>query len=140
MTGPVPTIEVGRYEDITTKAELVRYVRDKLLQQGQTSMQASRPGEYPGNVCQYRTGNLRCAIGWLIPDDEYDKRLEGYCIESILREVDPFFLERILPPKLPITESLVTVLAWMQHIHDQCDVDEWPDHFDRLIKEVSRER
>lgn len=36
-----------------------------------------------GGMCVYRgPDGLKCAVGWLIPDEEYSKGLEGYSVEN----------------------------------------------------------
>lgn len=62
-------------EQITYKTEskqaILNFVVGKLLEQGGPSL--------AGAQCVYRapvTGR-KCAFGWLIPDDEYNERMEG---------------------------------------------------------------
>lgn len=54
--------------------------------------------------CLYRNGDKRCAIGWLITDEEYLVEFEGYGVDHILsesyelksiRDLDERFLERL---------------------------------------------
>ncbi len=43
-------------------------------------VQSATDGTFPSieeNVCQYRTGSHKCAVGLLIPEDKYYKGLEG---------------------------------------------------------------
>ncbi len=43
-------------------------------------VKSATDGTFPsvkGNVCQYRKGSHKCAVGLLIPKDKYHKGLEG---------------------------------------------------------------
>lgn len=73
--------------------------------------------------CCYRTNEgLRCAIGCLIPDELYDRRLEGFYV-SELREL----LRKI------INNPHMGLLSELQHIHDQREVEDW----EPLLRDVA---
>lgn len=40
--------------------------------------------ELKSSHCMYRLGELSCAVGCLIPDDQYDPSIEGESAESIM--------------------------------------------------------
>ena len=73
--------------------------------------------------CLYRGPNgLKCAIGCLIPDDEYSPLMEGKVISSIhkkvstLKNLDRYFL------------------VSMQDIHDQYYISQWETEFYRVAR------
>lgn len=74
----------------------------------------------PGmQMCCYRYHGLRCAVGCLIPDDEYGEWMEGP-IERIMAHLqDP---EDPCYGKAPVTEALIlehrTLLTSLQRVHD----------------------
>lgn len=45
--------------------------------QGVPAVQVTDPN-YSGASCRLRAGGLKCAIGWLIPDEAYRPELEAY--------------------------------------------------------------
>ncbi|MDF0603201.1 hypothetical protein P1J78_20875 [Psychromarinibacter sp. C21-152] len=49
--------------------------------------------------CLYRDGDRRCAVGWLIPDENYDPSIEGEPADQIDHLIpgptDAVFLERL---------------------------------------------
>lgn len=87
--------------------EVVEFVRDKLIEQGCQSADA--------HICMYRiqvNGVLKCAIGWLIPDDMYYNGLERMTLDNSAA------LQNILKEELgDIYNEKVLVL--MQKLHDR---------------------
>lgn len=64
----IPTIQ-SFFNDIHSKEEVMDFVEEKLLQQGQLSLDDNR--------CKYHGDNgCKCAIGHLIPDDRYTPLLD----------------------------------------------------------------
>ncbi len=64
--------------------------------------------------CRYRTSNgLRCAVGALIPDEEYRIDFEGLPVEEI---------------DVPVFKGLdLQLLSELQLIHDEYATDAWPE-------------
>ena len=67
-----------------------------------------------GVKCYYRTEDgLKCAVGALIPDDEYRTTMEGNTASRVrhlcpsLKNLDPYFLDKV------------------QATHDTCDPHQW---------------
>lgn len=50
--------------------EVLLYSINKVIEQGKQSSDIS-------GMCQYRTGCLKCAVGWLIDDEHYIRSIEG---------------------------------------------------------------
>lgn len=78
--------------------------------------------------CRYRgTNNTKCAIGCLIPDEEYQNVLEGNTLGSMIAL-------GITPPTIRymIMDGHKTLLATLQHIHDSNpDPKDWEVEFKR---------
>ena len=86
---------------------MVRHLR----KQGEKSVNAK-------GTCVYRGPKaLRCAVGCLIPDDQYKRSFEGETAECIAKKV----------PALSDIEP--GILSEMQSIHDDCDVSQWEEGF-----------
>ena len=73
-----------------------------------------KPARDHNGSCKYKTdGGLMCAVGCLIPDDEYKEHFEGKTVVSIYEQ-------------LPFLRSVsIELLARMQTIHDTYHVPEW---------------
>lgn len=73
------------------------------------------------DVCMYRGPDGRkCAIGWLIPDERYKKRMEGKPITSIIYA---------LPDFINITDAMKVTLAELQQLHDNAKSGELKEAF-----------
>lgn len=74
--------------------------------------------------CMYRGPNgLRCAAGWLIPDDKYKEDFEGCSVNSINVELDEVILG----------EGHDLFLAReLQNVHDNNDVEYWEEEFEKV--------
>jgi len=62
-----------------------------------------------GEGCKYRHGDLRCAVGHLIPDEQYDSSFEGKRFDAIRSRVPAFDVM-----SLGISE----MVAMLQFAHD----------------------
>lgn len=81
-------------------------------------------------TCRYRTEEgLKCAVGCLIPDNEYNPSFEGYSVGSLQAggRASPKSLAR-LDRKL---------LLRMQAVHDHHVVPEWEHQFTEVAKEFN---
>lgn len=87
-----------------TKQEVFDTVVSGLLQQGRPSF-----GGYYG--CAYRgTDNLKCAVGFLIKDDEYTRDMENDNFEGLIAR-------NMIPMRLQSLE-LYTLICDLQYAHD----------------------
>lgn len=84
-------------------------VAKHLLTQNQKSFDPDK------NICRYRYGDLKCAVGCLIPDSSYHKSIEGFAVGS------PIIFNLI--PENHDTK----LLDKLQELHDTTDVSEWRD-------------
>lgn len=95
---------------VATSQEVFEYVANHLLTQNEVSQD--------GGACMYRHGNLKCAAGCLISDDEYDEEMEHKQWTKKLEYAMKF------PQHLNLIRSL-------QRVHDSHPVCDWKD---RLLK------
>lgn len=85
------------------------------------------------DLCRYRgPDGLKCAIGCKIPDDIYDKSMEGVVVEHLLKarpELKPF-----LEPG-EVTRHGRTLNQQLQSIHDLlANTGSWRNELKRLAK------
>lgn len=79
-----------------------------LLKQGKRSESSEAGG------CAYRGEmGLACAVGCLIPDDEYRPSLEGESVENIQKKI----------PSIALLSQML--LMDLQHTHDSHDPADW---------------
>lgn len=95
-----------------TAQEVYDQVKEHLLQQGQRAV--NDLGE-----CQYRAGDLKCAAGCLIADDEYDPDFEGRSWANM-----------VITGKAP--NSHVALIVNLQLVHDHSPVEEWSQQLARV--------
>jgi hypothetical protein len=71
-----------------------------------------------GNYCQYRGADgTKCAVGWLIPDEEYKPEMECGTIGTLLDN-------RVLPRNLQEEFSInADLLRTLQKVHDNTVFD-----------------
>ncbi len=100
---------------MTTQEAFETMVRH-LRKQGKKSRNAM-------GACLYRGPNgLRCAVGCLIPDDQYTRSIEGKPADFAARDV---------PALSDIGPAL---LCEMQSVHDDLAVSEWEECFEELAQ------
>lgn len=68
-----------------------------------------------GTACRYRFRNRRCAVGHLIPDEVYDKRMEGQLVTDFIDTFPEVFL--FVLGHEP-TENDIRFLDDLQDVHD----------------------
>lgn len=98
-------------------------VAKHLLDQGRRAMAAN------ASNCAYRSEDgCKCAVGVLIPDDVYDKSMEGMGIARLVDILDELempqalaqFIKTELEPHLPLLMSL-------QSVHDGFAPEKWAE-------------
>ena len=114
-----------------TKQQILDTVRTKLRAQGARS---AHHGSVYGTVCAYRSGDLKCAIGHLIPDDLYCKEIEDTGVAS--DSYDSCALYQVLQESgLDMSDcDIVYLLTCLQRFHDMylpCSGYS-PEEFDEL--------
>jgi hypothetical protein len=100
-----------------TLQEHFDYVVSNLLKQGSRSQNSA-------GDCLYRSFNgHKCAGGWAIPDDKYNKAMEMSRINYVAANFPD-----ALPPEL-MTGPGMSMLGALQRIHDGFEVEDWPKCF-----------
>jgi hypothetical protein len=98
-----------------TNQEAFTKVVQHLRQQGERSIRE----EDEALRCRYRGEDGKmCAIGCLIPDEEYEPSMEGKAIETLLRRREGTFA-----PSLE--EVSLSLLGALQRVHDGVEVCNW---------------
>jgi hypothetical protein len=106
-----------KFEDMT-RDELFCYVADALLRQGRRSI--GKDGQ-----CSYRgMDGLRCAIGHLIMDDQYNPSMED---DGILDLSNKY-------PGLSWMQQHISLLVMLRYLHDVYDTAEWREELMRLAE------
>ena len=106
-----PKIELFTNIDQFSLQEVFDFVVEHLRKQG-------KPAKSQDGQCFYfdeETGN-RCAVGCLISSDNYDDRFEGVGVDSIYGS----------------KENILDLLAYLQGVHDEYDVDCWEEEFQEV--------
>lgn len=64
----------------------------------------------------YANGNLRCAVGFLIPDSKLGPEIEHLAVTNpVVQQALPF----------QATDEVVGLLDYLQRLHDNFDVSDW---------------
>jgi hypothetical protein len=111
------------------RQKIVNFVSAKLKEQGHRSYNPSYP--YPG--CKYHYGKLKCAIGHIILDEEYEKDFEGSSVHDILSRVSkslkPFMVDG------PLSYQDRIFLSLLQRCHDSATSENFYESYLSLLKE-----
>ena len=70
-------------------------------------------GDESLDLCRYRHGELKCAAGYLIAEDEYKDQMETKTWSRLI--------DLGLVPDNPHT----AIISRLQHMHDDFDVEDW---------------
>jgi len=104
------------YKTFSSAQEIFDYVTPLLFAQGQRSMYPDVNGE---PTCAYRggeAGELRCAVGFIIPDELYTPALESECVSNPAVQ---FVLKNVIThPFGPAYKGLGQFLGDLQDVHD----------------------
>ena len=71
--------------------------------------------------CRYKFGNLKCAAGCLIADDEYSDRMEGYSWAQLIKNNT-------------VPDVYASLISDLQIIHDQFSVGNWKSGLEDCAK------
>jgi hypothetical protein len=69
---------------------------------------------------------MMCAVGVLIADEDYSSKLEGQGVRELLN--------RFAPMTEALTYTRISLLSWLQNIHDSFTVDQWKDCLENCAK------
>jgi hypothetical protein len=84
--------------------------------------------------CRYRTTDgLRCAVGCLIPEDEYDEHIEESTLNDLINQKRPHLsptLERLIYS----SDKSYNLLSDLQLLHDESNSRNWESNLKELAK------
>ena len=86
--------------------------KQEAYDKAKTHLLAQNARSISGGYCKYRHGNLKCAAGVFIPDEQYTPSMEGWIVRGVAERFDLVF------PHLDLVEEL-------QQIHDTVPVPQW---------------
>ena len=104
--------------EVMTKQEAMDIVAEHLLRQGCKALGA--------HGCFYRIGELKCAVGALIPDELYQDRFENMTLANIMRALPQIF-----------GGISIWFLGELQHVHDGSAPVRWPLNLRNVCTEHS---
>jgi len=109
------------------KTRIFLAVSNHLLAQGRRSIKEDAGCAYRGGD----DGELRCAVGCLISDENYDHRLEGKGSDfpSVRQAVEESIGEVLI-------EESEVLLSKLQALHDQHDTSVWPQRLAEMGKNL----
>lgn len=111
-----------------TPKEIFNKVKTHLLTQGERAAEQVGPNKEDVASCSYRIGELKCAIGCLIPDELYTPKIEGWNVSNIdLPSRQSTLLKGVLVKSgLNVADHEIrNMLEHLQEIHDSLDPSEW---------------
>lgn len=118
-----------RRKILKTEQEIFDIVSTHLLKQDKQSRTRTTIGDiHFVDSCMYRGSEGRkCAIGCLIPDDQYVKAMEGNNMLS------PLMYNCLYGQGIDVSKHLI-FLSHLQHIHDRSEPEDW----ERMLEETAR--
>jgi hypothetical protein len=116
-----PTLK-SYFEGIHSATEVTDFVREQLIKQG-------KPAKFEAGPCYYRTADgCKCAIGHLIPNELYQKEMEGRWLSGLLEH----FKDHLGIDPINISSRKVNHLGNLQYIHDGFPL--CGDNFEEYLK------
>lgn len=113
------------------RQEIFDIVVTNLLKQKKRSFGEYKPTAFRYNEahlyngCLYRSPEgLKCAVGWLIPDELYIPEMENLPIELLVENHVTAALH-----KIGISDNDFPFVQHLQYIHDSFSPDEWTSQF-----------
>lgn len=97
--------------------EIFDFVANHLLTQNAKAVDDS-------DTCRYRYGHLKCAVGALISDEDYNCSFEMNSLKLLTDKKETIFSD--------IEESRLTFLMYLQEIHDEYIIERWPEQLSIL--------
>jgi hypothetical protein len=102
--------------------EIFDFVANHLLTQNERA--------FENEMCCYRAGNLKCAVGALIADEDYDCNFENKSLLSLRNELEKSIFSYI-------EDNKVILLNQLQCIHDSYGPESWLERLSLLAKELT---
>jgi len=97
-----------------SKFEVFDFVKAHLLAQGSKCVNSE-------GKCRYRSGDLKCAAGCLIPDSVYDESMEGKSWDFLVGN-----------GRVPKNHRYL--ISRLQRVHDCTAPDAWPGMLEEIRK------
>lgn len=108
-----------------TDQAIFNFVKTRLLQQGRKSL--TKIGAFPGTSCAYRgKDGTRCAVGWLITNDNYKSEFEGAGVYDVIAALQASGVQVI------VDSTTYQLLRNLQDVHDSQKPSRWPGAFRRF--------
>ena len=106
-----------------TALDIFNKVSEHLLDQNHRSLSVA------DLRCLYRSPTgLKCAVGCLIKDEFYTPRLEGLGVEAVIgQDSIPPVVAALQESGVPVTETVLRLLADLQGLHDYVTPAGWPE-------------
>jgi len=117
-------------EMLNSDEGVFNFVKQHLLHQGQKAMAIPYDDQYDGNEykCFYRgKDNLKCAVGCLIEDQFYDPDMEQ-------KGVIDLYVRSIVSNSLPNWKPNWDMLASLQEVHDQFEIESWEKQLEKVYQ------
>ncbi len=93
--------------------------KSEVFQRVITHLETQRKKALRNGQCVYRTDEgLKCAIGCLIPDDEYNPEIEGSSLCGMMRNKMPPTIVALMQQG----NKMVSLLQTLQDLHDMYEV------------------
>ncbi len=122
--------------NLTTLQGIFDTVKDHLLKQNARSERGDEllSLSLGKSGCAYRgQDGLKCAIGCLIPDEDYEPRFEGQGVDDILEGTNCEWAPNwYIQSPADVREEMLRMLGELQCAHDNVPVDMWPAELGRM--------
>lgn len=109
-----------------TKRQTFNKIKKHLLEQGEPAVTES------GHYLYHSKDGLKCAVGCLISEDDYERSFERFKEEHLIDHVGAKKLEKILNVKL--TSETTDMLNDLQSVHDNVQPKNWKRSLTRIEK------
>ena len=95
--------------------------------------------EFLYNCCYRTEEGLKCAIGCLIPDDEYTPQMESLTVCAMLVRFPKALGEALTVDKQPLQDRKLTLdlLSRLQRVHDRYSPSQWPTSLREVAKDLA---
>ena len=111
--------------------DLIDIVETKLLKQGTKSIRGTE-NIYIGSCALRGTDGMKCAIGWLVPDDVYTPDLDAV-EDPVLELIATGNYEKCFGEQF---YEKTEILQELQYVHDHIDPPQWAKEFKRIRREM----
>lgn len=131
--------------DKATDRDIFNYISQQMLSQGIKSNQQWYDEENEkiedGEDCQYfgydmrSETSVRCAIGWIMNRDIFEKYQDEYCTElegNGIQTAEPLEVVILSNENWKFTKESWVMLSVLQRIHDNSQPEDWKEAFENM--------